>query len=64
MNNMVSCLIKREYAPKRDRDGFKVWTGKWILFYEEQNVEILFDSWEELHLYLKKNLIKNFKLND
>lgn len=59
---MPSYLIKREYALKRDKDGFKVWTGKWILLYQVKNVEILFDSWEELQLYLKQNIIKDYKV--
>ncbi len=56
---MSFCTIKREYFHKKDSNGYKVWTGKWILFYEAKNVEILFDSWEELYLYLKKNIIKD-----
>ena len=59
---MSLCTIKREYASDRDKNGYKVWTGKWILFYETKNVEILFDSWEELHLYLRKNIIKDYKI--
>ena len=59
---MSSYLIKREYAKKKDSNGYKVWTGKWILFYEAKNVEILFDSWEELYSYLNKNIIKDYKV--
>ena len=52
-------LVKRHYNTKRDNAGYKVWSGKWILLYSEQNVEILFDSWDELQLYFKKNIIKD-----
>lgn len=56
---MSYCVIKRLYNTQRDLNGYKVWSGKWLLLYPEQNVEILFDSWEELQVYFKKNIIKD-----
>jgi hypothetical protein len=58
---MSWCLIKRHYKNTRDKDNYKVWSGKWLLLYPDKNIEILFDSWEELSLYLKENIIKENK---
>jgi hypothetical protein len=57
---ILDYTIRREY---KETVFGKLATGAWILYDMQEDVEVLFPSWEEIEQYIKINRIKAYNLS-